>query len=194
MWLSKVMLDLSKVSRDLTDRDRMHRKLLLLFPDYPGGAPNARERMGILFRVEAPVIYLQSSIEPIPTRLPDGYKIVVAKEITANYASIKAGSGYRFRLEANVCYREMESRRRKGLETAEEMEEWLFRRGNQGGFRVVDYVAETLPQVRARKGAFHIVRFDGTLKVETLELFLKALREGVGPAKVYGCGMISLGK
>jgi CRISPR system Cascade subunit CasE len=187
-------MDLSKVAKDLVDRDRLHRKLLLLFPDYPGGAPNARERMGIIFRAEPPVIYLQSSIEPISTRIPDGYKIVITKEITTHYASLKTGSVYRFRLEANVCYRESASRSRKALETGEEMEEWLFRHGEQGGFKVVDYVAETLPQIRARKGSFHVVRFDGVLKVETLEPFLKTLREGVGPAKVYGCGMISLGK
>lgn len=196
MFLSKVTMDLTKreVSLDLEDRDRLHRKLLLLFPDYPGGAPNARERMGILFRVEAPLIYMQSAIAPISTRIPDGYKITVTKEISSSFALVKVGGEYRFRLEANVTYREMESRRRRGLETEEDIEEWLFRRGNMGGFEIVDYAAETLPPVKARRGLFHVVRFDGVLKVKTVEPFLKTLKEGVGPGKVYGLGMVSLGR
>lgn len=196
MFLSKVTLDLSKpeVARDLADRDRLHRKLLLLFPDYPGGAPNARERMGILFRLEPPVIILQSAIAPISTRLPDGYKISVTKEISSNYAAVKAGGEYRFRLEANVSYREVESGRRKGLETEEEIQNWLFRRGDMGGFEILDYNMDTFPPIKARKGTFTVARFDGVLKVKDLALFRKALEEGVGQAKVYGCGMISLGR
>lgn len=196
MFISKVMIDLSirEVALDLADRDRLHRKLLLLFPDYPGGAHNARELMGILFRVEAPVIYLQSAIAPIQTRLPDGYKILVTKEITSIYSSVKAGSECRFRLEANVTYRDAHSRRRMDLETDEEVEGWLYRRGGLAGFEIVDYGMETLPPVKARKGLFRVVRFDGVLKVKNLELFLKALHEGVGQGKVYGLGMISLGR
>lgn len=196
MFLSKVTMDLSRreVSLDLEDRDRLHRKLLLLFPDYPGGAPNARELMGILFRVEAPLIYMQSAIAPISTRIPDGYKISVTKEISASFALVKTGGEYRFRLEANVTYREMESRRRRGLETEEDIQEWLFRRGDLAGFEIVDYAAETLPPVKARRGSFHVVRFDGVLKVKTVEPFLKTLKDGVGPGKVYGLGMVSLSR
>jgi CRISPR system Cascade subunit CasE len=150
--------------------------------------------MGILFRVEAPVIYLQSAIAPISTRLPPGYTIVGTKEITSNYASVKAGSEYRFRLEANVTYRETESRRRRGLETEDEIEEWLFRRGDQGGFEIVDYGMDTLPPVKARRGMFHVVRFDGVLKVKALDAFQKVLKEGIGQGKVYGFGMLTLGR
>ena len=196
MWLSKVMMDLSvkEVALDLVDRDRLHRKLLRLFPDYPGGAPNARELMRILFRVEAPVIYLQSAIAPISTRLPDGYTIVGTKEITSQYANVKSGSEHRFRLEANVCYRDSQSRRRMSLDSDQELEEWLFRRGDLGGFEIVDYAAETLPPIHARKGQFHAVRFEGVLKVKTVDSFMKALSDGIGPGKVYGLGLLSLGR
>lgn len=196
MFISKVTMDLSKreVALDLDDRDRLHRKLLLLFPDYPGGARNARELMGILFRVEAPVIYLQSSIAPIQSRLPDGYKILITKETTSTFSSIKAGGEYRFRLEANVTYRDSQTRSRLALQEEAEIEQWLFRRGDLGGFEIVDYAMETLPPVKARRGMFHAVRFDGVLKVKTIAPFIKALKEGIGPGKVYGLGMVSLGK
>lgn len=197
MFLTKMLLDLSlkDVALDLADRDRLHRKLLLLFPDYPGGgAPNARELMGILFRVEAPIIYMQSKIAPISTRIPNGYKISGTKEISSNYASVKAGNSYKFKLEANVSYREIQSGRRLALETDEEIEEWLFRRGDMGGFEIVDYDADPLPEIRARKGQFNVVRFEGILRVKTLEAFQKVLSDGIGQGKVYGLGMLSIGR
>lgn len=196
MFLSKISMDLTRhdVAQDLADRDRLHRKMLLLFPDFPGGAPNARERLGVLFRVEAPVILVQSKIAPVGDRIPAGYKIVATKEISSTYASVAAGKEYRFRLEANVCYREMESRKRMSLKTDEEVKEWLFRKAELGGFEVMDFGSETLPPIRARKGQFHAVRFDGVLKVKDLEPFCKSLYDGIGPAKVYGLGLLSLGR
>lgn len=196
MFLSKISMDLTRhdVAQDLADRDRLHRKMLLLFPDFPGGAPNARERLGVLFRVEAPVILVQSKIAPVGDRIPAGYKIVATKEISSTYASVAAGKEYRFRLEANVCYREMESRKRMSLKTDEEVKEWLFRKAELGGFEVLDFGSETLPPIRARKGQFHAVRFDGVLKVKDLEPFCKSLYDGIGSAKVYGLGLLSLGR
>src|SRR6266849_8214215 len=109
MFLSKISMDLSQrsVALDLADRDRLHQVILRLFPDFPGGgAPNARERLGVLFRVEAPVILLQSKLAPVDTRIPLGYKITATKDISNVYFALKAGAEYRFRLEANVAYRD----------------------------------------------------------------------------------------
>lgn len=196
MFLSKISMDLSRreVALDLADRDRLHRKMLLLFPDFPGGAPNARERLGILFRVEAPIILLQSKIAPVDTRIPAGYKITATKDVSQVYSSVSSGKEYRFRLEANVAYRDSETRRRRPLETEEDIDEWIHRKGAQGGFQVVDYGMEILPPILARKGRFTATRFDGVLKVNDPTSFTKILADGVGPAKVYGLGMLSVGR
>lgn len=197
MFLSKISMDLAnpRVVRDLSDRDGLHRSILLMFPDFPGGgAPNARERLGVLFRVEAPVILMQSKLAPVDTRMPAGYKITATKEVSSSYSGIKAGSEYRFRLEANVCYRATDTRRRMSLDTDEEIKTWLFRKGNMGGFEILDYGSETLPPIKARKGQFHAIRFDGVLKVVSTEPFTKALYDGIGPGKVYGLGLLSVGK
>jgi CRISPR system Cascade subunit CasE len=198
MFLSKISMDLAlrSVALDLADRDRLHQVILRLFPDFPGGgAPNARERLGVLFRVEAPIILMQSKLEPVSTRIPAGYKITATKSISEIYPSgVKADKEYRFRLEANVCYRDSETRRRRPLETDEEHDTWLVMKGQRGGFQLVDYGMEKLPPVLARKGQFHAVRFDGVLKVNDLQPFLKALTDGIGPGKVYGLGLLSIGR
>lgn len=197
MFLSKISMDLSQrmVALDLADRDRLHQVVLKLFPDFPGGgAPNARERLGVLFRVEAPVILLQSKLAPVDTRIPAGYKILATKDVSSVYSSLAAGKEYRFRLEANPAYRDSESRQRRPLETDAEHEEWLFRKGSQGGFEIVDYGMESLPPILARKGHFHVTRFDGVLKVKEIASFTKILTDGIGPAKVYGCGLLSVGR
>lgn len=196
MFLSKIMMDLghAEVVRDLGDRDRLHRKLMLLFPDFPGGGSNnARERMKILYRVEAPVILMQSALEPVTTRIPAGYRIAGIKQILES-GSLLEGAQYRFRLEANVCYRENASRRRRALDSEEDQEAWLFRRGLQAGFEVVDYSVETLPAVKARAGLFYVVRFDGVLLVKDAALLFSAIEDGIGPAKAYGYGLLSLRK
>lgn len=197
MFLSKISMDLSmrSVALDLADRDRLHQVVLKLFPDFPGGgAPNARERLGVLFRVEAPMILLQSKLAPVDTRIPAGYKVTATKDISNVYSSFTPGKECRFRLEANVAYRDSETRRRRPLETDAEHEEWLFRRGTQGGFEILDYGMESLPPIYARRGQFHAVRFDGVLKVKDVASFTKILTDGVGPAKVYGCGLLSVGR
>lgn len=197
MFLSKISMDLSRreVALDLADRDRLHQVVLKLFPDFPGGgAPNARERLGVLFRVEAPVILLQSKIAPVDTRIPAGYKITATKDISSVYSSLSAGKDYRFRLEANPAYRDSESRRRRPLETEEDLDEWIHRKGSQAGFDLMDYGLETLPPILARRGQFKSIRFDGVLKVKELQLFLKSLADGIGPGKVYGLGLLSVGR
>ncbi len=195
MILSKIQMDLANpgVVRALADRDLLHKNILAMFPDYPGGAKNARELMGVLFRVEAPIILLQSQISPTPARMPAGYRIGASKDISASYLSIRDGAEYRFRLEANVCYRNGDGKRH-ALSEPEGQERWLRRRAERAGFSVLDYGAEELPLIRARRGQFFAVRFDGVLQVKALEPFVKSLREGVGQGKVYGLGLISLGR
>lgn len=195
MILSKIQMDLANPSvvKALADRDILHKDILRIFPDYPGGARNARELMGILFRVEAPIILLQSQIPPVATRIPEGYRILGQKDVSANYLAVRDGAECRFRLEANVTWRDQEGRRH-GIKEEEGREQWLYRRGDRGGFEVVDCGFEELPLVRARRGHFHVVRFDGTLRVKAIQPFMETLKRGVGQGKVYGLGMLSLAR
>jgi len=43
-----------------------------------------------------------------------------------------------------------------------------------------------------RSGKIQPVVFDGVLTVDDADVFLALIRKGIGPAKSFGCGMMSL--
>jgi CRISPR system Cascade subunit CasE len=101
--------------------------------------------------------------------------------------------------------------RRVALLREEEQVAYLLHKGEQGGFRVpgqwveqddckwpnfrVDVVAEGW--VRFGKdghadGRFYAVRFDGVLEVTNPEQFRQTLADGIGSAKCFGFGLLSV--
>lgn len=215
MFLSKLSFDRRRwdVVHDLNDRDRLHKKILKLFPDYPGGGrPNARELMGVLFRVENSVILLQSRLAPDERRLSPGYKIEGSKDVTANYAAIRDGGVYRFRLDANTSLKvPREGRedwipnedastatrvrlRRVGCGTFEERQRWFEFRMGHCGFNTLDFTMDQQPLVHIKgdAGTFEVTRFEGRLRVEHVESFVRAIQRGIGCGKSYGLGLLSI--
>lgn len=102
---------------------------------------------------------------------------------------------------------------RRPLHRPEEQVAWLIRQGERHGFAVPaasdgapDVAASPLPPLvgrkaddrpRARNGdrlriTVQPVCFDGRLIVTDPDAFTTALREGIGRAKAYGCGLLSL--
>lgn len=101
---------------------------------------------------------------------------------------------------------------RLALLREEEQIAWLLHKGEQGGFRIPgewkvdsagrkapDFRVEAKPEgwVRCGKeghtdGRFYAVRFDGVLEVTDPEQFLETLGEGIGSAKGFGFGLLSL--
>lgn len=213
MFLSKILYDRRRwdVIHDLEDRDRLHKKMLKLFPDYPGGGrDNARELMGVLFRVEQKFIIMQSKLAPSSTRLSGGYAIEGTKDVTTNYASIREGAVYRFRLDANTSMKVLQEdgdwipnlddastatrtrTKRKGCGNFAERQRWFELRTVKCGFATLDFSMDSLPILRVTKGSLEATRFEGRLKVLQLEPFLQALHGGIGQGKPYGLGMISI--
>jgi len=45
-----------------------------------------------------------------------------------------------------------------------------------------------------RAGKIQPVRFQGVLKVEEPEAVMELVQNGIGPAKAFGCGLLSLAK
>lgn len=75
---------------------------------------------------------------------------------------------------------------------------WLKRRGEQYGFRLVEdkvraesYRKQQFKKPRnKRRVTFVTIDFKGQLEVRDPELFRRALFEGIGPTKAYGCGLM----
>jgi CRISPR system Cascade subunit CasE len=208
MFLSKLVPDLHArdVRRDLTNLYDLHRTLLRAFPDARDGGPGR-----VLFRVElpqgaAPFILVQSEKEPHWSRVPAGY---FAERHTKPLAPLPFLPGQRllFRLRANPTKRAGKEAtdprwvgKRVGLGREEEQENWLVRKGEKGGFYVARPAMRVIPEgkITARKAKqtlhFLSVRFEGVLEVTNPERFVQTLREGVGPAKGLGFGLLSLAR
>jgi len=127
-----------------------------------------------------------------------------------------AGQLLHFRLRANPA-RKLSNRRignrngvRVGLYTEDEQLAWLARKGEEGGFRLLSchvvpegkvYGKKTSPETLDEEGRptkhemqHFAVRFDGVLQVTDPEALLGTLRCGIGPAKAFGFGLLSLAR
>jgi CRISPR system Cascade subunit CasE len=228
MILSRLTLNprSREAARDLADCQELHRTILSAFPEGAGGA--ARERFGILFRVEyrrgaLPALLLQSRETPDWSKLPRGYLSAPpeSKVISAALEGVATGAVFRFRLRANPA-RKIESKsgvgglrrngRRVELRTEEQQLNWLRRKGAAGGFELVSVqTAAKVPNVRVsdegkvggfrtsasgtsgkRRLTFASVLFEGKLRVTDAEEFRATLEHGVGSAKAYGFGLLSI--
>lgn len=220
MFLSRLTLDSRQraVRRDLGDRYALHRTVMSAFPDAPGG----RAELAVLFRLEAdhpaPVLYVQSAVEPDWTALPDGYVqtdwlegAAAAKPMTAALASLEAGRILRFRLHANPrkqVFVKGGRGPRVPLGSPADVQAWLDRQASTAGFAVqrnsagepdvalrpLDAVVGWQPQAggqrrRITQGA---MQFDGRLKVTDIDRFREALAQGIGGGRAFGLGLLSI--
>ena len=74
---------------------------------------------------------------------------------------------------------------------------WLEKKAEKNGFKLLSVTAEGYQQHHFKKRGIKIstLDFNGVLEVTEPELFIqKALYKGIGPAKAFGCGLLSLAR
>ena len=90
---------------------------------------------------------------------------------------------------------------RLGLVHEEDQRAWLERKGQQHGFRVLRLAVapegmqvghQPVRQEQPRRLAHVAVRFEGLLQVTDPALLSEAVRAGIGSAKSFGFGLLSL--
>ncbi len=183
-----------QVKSELADPYEMHRTIAKAFGAAPGEFSSAR----CLFRVDdtgddPPTVLVQSRTKPDWSALTaDRNYLAVAPQVKSLDLSLSAGQRLSFRLLANpaVC----REGKRHGLEMEEDQVAWLKRKGEQGGFGLLQVrvaeVGRTL--AKRRTASFTRVRFDGILVINDLEAFQAAWEGGIGAAKGFGFGLLSL--
>jgi CRISPR system Cascade subunit CasE len=215
MYLSRLILSPRnrRVQKEIADPYQMHKSLMRSFPDDLN-----RERDRVLFRVETDLrtgmitVLLQSTLEPRWGWLDDngarGYLLPMdepnpaVKEFDLNLAP---GQVLAFRLRANPTARRRlpdGTRKRIGLCREEEQIEWLKRKGEQGGFRLLSARTNSQDVVRGhihRKGDTHklkllAVQFDGLLQVTDPDRLRESVQQGIGSGKALGFGLLSLAR
>lgn len=215
MYLTRLLINPQDpcVRRDLADCQRMHRTIMNAFPAVASGP--ARAQLGALYRVDRGVrpgtvtVYVQSLTEPDWTKLPPGYLSVAddsaaCRPVDDVYDAISAGDDLAFRLRANVT-RKIDTKsaadgaRRNGrrVELRHEPDQlaWLDRHAAQGGFAIVEATTRSGRVTGVHPEgtlAFGSVYFLGILRVTDSRLFRQTLADGIGPAKAYGFGLLSV--
>jgi len=82
---------------------------------------------------------------------------------------------------------------------ADAFKEWLADRARGAGFRVEKAEVSNIGYAYARRGdneaksiRLRTARYEGVLEVTDADAFRKALLSGIGPAKAFGCGLLSI--
>ncbi len=195
MYLSKCLI----ANRKPMNPYEIHRKIWELFPNRPTSVRD------FLFRVEqssstTQMILLQSALEPVVVN--DALVLLGQKEI--NY-SFNTGMVLRFFLTANPTRRirakgdkkSNQGRCRVPLIDEDEIRDWLIRKfADVGPLHEVVVAGKNNLYFRkkGRPGKIVTVNFTGLLTVNETKSLTNLVENGIGPAKAFGCGLLSLAR
>jgi CRISPR system Cascade subunit CasE len=197
LYLSKIVLNprSRQVQSELRNRYEMHRTLSRGFDDGPGGYTDAR----VLFRVDGmdsarPYILVQSLVRPDWGYMEsNGYSAAapVVKEFSPVFRN---GDVYAFRLVGNPTIKR--AGKRVGLYGESEHLKWLDRKASANGFHVLSArsLADKINSGGCEGGetVFCSVQFDGVLQLTHPAVFGNAVENGIGSAKGFGFGLLSI--
>lgn len=221
MYLSKLELNprSKEARRDLSQPYELHRTLAHAFPTLDG--QDYRAHHGVLFRLEAitpgyarPSVLVQSVTLPNWNLLPADYcaRFPEHKEVNPVFTT---GQTLGFRLLANPTKKEARPGQSQGRRVAltdvsqgDELspaQQWLRRKGEIGGFDLLHVLSEgfrlnefrqspTASQRSKQQIPHYGVRFDGLLRVRDPQLLAEVVSQGIGSAKAFGFGLLSLMK
>lgn len=200
MYLSKVVM------KGLAARNpyEIHRVLWRLFH------AEAEAQRDFLFRIEQSD-YSRAEILMQSNRRPEN--LLDTAQITACKAYrpiLAAGDRLRFFLLANpikMINDEAERKNAKGeikkcrvpLLREDEQQAWIQRKLDDAAV-IEDLTIDPAFPIRFRKmkehrvGKIQPVRFRGTLRVKVPDAMAILIEEGVGPAKAFGCGLLSIAR
>jgi len=218
VYLSRIQLNKHRREswRLLSSPQRLHAAVLASFPDPPTGARADGAR--VLWRLDTETrdrtfLYVVSPDQPDFSHLAEqaGWPSVdrgASKDYAPFLARLECGQRWRFRLTANptrYVRPDLGVRaKRVAHVSAAHQEAWLVERSSAHGFTVsgADGARDLVITARGsrrfdRSGSsgpvtLAVAQFDGTLEITDPELLRRALTTGIGPAKAYGCGLLTL--
>lgn len=210
MYLTRLKLEpTSRTTRTLyLNHYLLHQAIFRAFPDKnDGGAGRVLYRLDVNKNGEV-TLYVQSE------KVPNWGRAQILKECLSGSDDgsvatrlfrpvFKTGQKLRFRLRANpIAKRKTPDKlgvtRRLGLVREEEQGKWLARKAEGSGFQVLSYTAIPEGKIMEQRNensdklTHFAVRFDGVLNVVDPVLFQQTVSCGIGPAKGFGFGLLSL--
>ncbi|MHB1787098.1 MAG: type I-E CRISPR-associated protein Cas6/Cse3/CasE [Acidimicrobiales bacterium] len=177
--------------RDWADREAVHRAVMTLFaPKLPGDEAARRAMSAILYRVEDdqrnPHLLIQSRVAPASNSVS-----LASTDLTGLAPRLISGTAVRFRLDVNAVRCQSRSRRRLPVPESE-IPGWLTNTVMNRGLDAIEAGELKVNVLRTRTTPLRVARIDGTATVRDEVALLTLLAEGVGRAKAYGCGLLSV--
>ena len=215
MYLSRLILNpySRQAQCETADPYNMHRTILKAFN-------SQRDHAGVLHRLDVNprtggiILLVQSQMAPdwspltekeylLPADSFSGLENPAVKQINL---PLRVGQTLSFRLRANPTIKKVRrdengNRRnsnRVPLVHEEKQLAWLQKRAEDNGFKLIDYRISRQQNHQSRKKengrsiTLYTIQFDGCLQITDTDKFKTAVRIGIGPAKVFGCGLLSL--
>lgn len=217
MYLTKMPLNGRRrgAAKLLSSPQAMHAAVQSAFP--PGALESSGGRA--LWRVDRSgaheiSLYLVSPVEPDLSHLVEqaGWQtgeMWQTRDYRPLLTRLKSGQRWAFRLTANPTFRGYKAGRNwsdtKPLAhvTVKQQQGWLLDRVEAAGFRVPDGPHEEAAlqvvdrsMLRFVKGGNRVVvssvTFEGILEISDADALVHTLTHGLGRAKAYGCGLLTL--
>lgn len=214
MYLSRLILNPQhrQVQRELANPYERHRTIMRAFPSDLPEDERVLHRLEVNPHTGAVALLVQSIHPPDWQFLADKPGFLLTRSAFKMFAPrVHRGQVLRFRLHANPTVKLKreghKNSNRVPLKDEAQQVDWLQRKAEQHGFRIPS-ARQNLPATRVtrlgdQRGRVRhddasytvqifVVQFDGLLQVVDGERFLKAIRDGIGPAKAFGCGLLSI--
>jgi CRISPR system Cascade subunit CasE len=212
LHLSRLLLNprSRQVQRETADPYQRHRTIMRAFPDDLPDNERILHRLDVHPRTGAVLLLVQSRAAPDWTPLQEKKLLQPADPFSGldNPAvkqfdpALRPGQILNYRLVANPTVKKKREGRKNGtrvpLVREERQLEWLQRKAARNGFRLLHTLISNQQEVKGRKGkgkrplTIYTVQFDGRLQVADPAKVEAAVQNGVGPAKAFGCGLLSL--
>lgn len=212
MYLSR--LQLNPTSRSLWRNvvDQPYRLHQLIMQGFPNGVD--REDANVLHRLDQThhglMLLVQSNIQPNwqsldpDLLLPSDPFDPLPNPAIQSLADLELQNGriLTFRLRANPTIKKVRrnesgnrlNSNRVPLVHEVKQLEWLEEKAKQSGFRLLE--ANINPEGKQtdyrKKLTIYTILINGRLQITDYNKFVTAVRTGIGPAKAFGCGLLSL--
>ena len=208
MYLSRIELDISRhdTRRAIASPQPLHAAIEGCFSDITG--EKARKLWRLDYLRECMYLLLVSPEKPNFARFSEQFCSSDTKEQIKDYrtvlAQIQAGQSFRFRLRGNPVHSIQREKGKRGKilahVTPEHQRGWLMKKAPANGFELTecefDVVETRLLRFRRtqkeRPVEINTAVFEGMLKVIDTGAFIQALTLGIGRARAYGCGLLTI--